>query len=125
MKYCGFFLLVSRHRLDKDEVLPNYYTRQTIEQIFGFAKVNNLLSLRVHSDQSVNGYLLLTFISMVVFILIRKKLQPKVTAERALIILRNLKAKIYEKEVIPLESSKKVKDIFSSLNITMPTSWGI
>ena len=117
--------MISRHQLDKEEVLPNYYTRQTIEKIFGFAKVNNLLPLRIHSDQSVNGYLLLTFISMVVFILIRKKLQSKITTERALIILRNLKAKIYEKEVVPLEFSKKIKDIFSSLNITVPTSWGI
>ncbi len=125
MKYCGFFILVSRHQLDKEEVLPNYYTKQTIEQIFGFAKVNNLLPLRVHSDQSINGYLLLVFLSMVVFILMRQKLQPKITVERSLLILRNLKAKIYENEIVPLEASKKVKDIFKDLNIKMPTSWGI
>ena len=65
------------------------------------------------------------FISMIVFILIRQKLQPKITVEQALLVLRNLKAKVYEKDIVPLELSKKSKDIFKYLNITMPTNWGI
>jgi hypothetical protein len=52
-------------------------------------------------------------------------LQPKFTVEQALIILRNLKAKVYENTIIPLEATKKAKDIFKLLEVTVPTSWGI
>ena len=126
MKYCGYLVLISRSKLSKEEVLPTYYTRQLLEQIFGFAKANNsLLPLRVHSDQSIQGYLLLVFLSLVVFVMIRQKLQGEFTVERALLILRNLKAKIYETEAIVLEPNKKSKDIAKLLNIIMPKSLGI
>lgn len=125
MKYCGFFILVSKQQLDKADVLPNYYTRQSIEQVFGFAKINNLLPLRVHSDQSINGYLLLVFLSIIVFIQMRQKLEDKTTVEQALLILRNLKAKVYDKQIIPQELTKKTKTIFDSLGVTVPIPSGI
>jgi transposase len=125
MKYCGYLILISKQSMTKDEVLPNYYTRQSIEQIFGFAKVNNLLPLRTHSNQSINGYLFLIFISIIIFIHMRNKLKTKMTVEQSLIILRNLKAKVYDKKIIPLEATKKMKDIFSMLGITVPISMGI
>ena len=107
-------------------MLPTYYSRQLIEQVFGFAKSNNsILPLRVHSDQSIQGYLLLVFLSLVVFVMMRQKLQPKFTVEQALLILRNLKAKVYEAEAIVMEPNKKSKDITTLLNIIMPTSVGI
>ena len=55
----------------------------------------------------------------------RQKLQLKFTAEEALLILRNLKAKIYDAEAVVLEPNKKSKDIASLLKIIVPTSLGI
>ena len=57
--------------------------------------------------------------------MIRQKLQGEFTVEQALLILRNLKAKIYETEAIVLEPNKKSKDITKLLNIIMPKSLGI
>jgi len=125
MKSCGYLILISKHAIPKNEVLPNYYTRQSIEQIFGFAKTNNLLPLRTHSNVAINGYLFLIFITSIIFIQLRNKLQSKFTVEQALIILRNLKAKVYENNIIPLEATKKAKDIFKLLDLTVPTTWGI
>lgn len=125
LKYCGFFILISRQHLDAAEVLPTYYTRQTIEQIFGFAKTNNLLPLRIHSEQSINGYLLLVFLSMIIFVQVRQMFKTKLTPCEAFIVLRNWKAKVYEKGAKPLEASKKVKDILALLNLTVPISMGI
>jgi transposase len=125
MRYCGFFILISKQELNKAEVLPNYYMRQSIEQIFGFAKINNLLPLRVHSDQSISGYLLLVFLSIIVFIQMRQKLEDKTTVEQALLVLRNLKAKVYDQQIIPQELTKKTKVIFDSLGVTVPTLLGI
>lgn len=126
IKYSGFFILLSKSPIPRQDVLPTYYIRQKIEQVFGFAKSNNnLLPLRVHSEQSINGYLLLAFIALIVFIIMRQQLYPNISMNKALLILRGLKAKVYEKELVIQETSKKVKDIAKKLNIIMPTSLGI
>ena len=126
LKYSGLLILLSRSKIEKQEILPTYYTRQAIEQIFGFAKSNNnLLPLRVHSERSINGYLMLVFISLILFISMREKLKSAMTMDQALIRLRGLKAKIYDNEIIIQEPNKKVKDIAKFLNIILPTSLGV
>jgi transposase len=131
MKYAGIFILLSNYEINKQDVLPTYYIRQSIEQVFGFAKCNNLLPLRVHSDQSIRGYLFLVFLSIILFVQMRQKLQSnntknrQITVEQALLTLRNLKTKVYDKEVIPLELTKKMKEIFGALGITVPRMLGI
>ena len=129
IKYAGMFILLSNYEINKEDVLPAYYTRQQIEQVFGFAKCNNLLPLRVHSDQSIRGYLFLVFLSIILFVQMRQKLQSstkvKITVEQALLVLRNLKAKVYDKEVIPLEQTKKMREVFGALGVTVPRLLGI
>lgn len=126
IKYSGFLILLSRHELSKTEILPAYYTRQAIEQVFGFAKSNNnLLPLRVHSEQSINGYLMLVFLSLIVFVTMRQKLQPAITMDQALLRLRSLKSKIYDNEILVQEPNKKVKDIAKALGLIMPNSLGV
>lgn len=126
MDQAGMLILISSSELDKTEVLPSYYARQSIEQIFGFAKSSNdLLPLRVHSELGINGYLLLSFIALVLFILVRQKLSEQFTVEQALLILRNLKAKVFDHSIIIAEASKKQKTILSLLGCTVPTNPGI
>lgn len=122
----GMLILISSNALDRAEVLPSYYARQSIEQIFGFAKSSNdLLPLRVHSEISINGYLLLSFIALILFILVRQKLSEKFTVNQALLILRNLKAKIFDSSTIIAEASKKQKTILELLDYTVPILPGI
>ena len=124
MKTAGFFILLSRQEFAKTQILPNYYARQAIEQIFGFAKSNNnILPLRVHDEQSIRGYLMLVFLALIIFITMRQKM--KLTMDKALLTLRSLKAKIYDDTIIIQEPNKKTKDILRMLNIIMPTSLGI
>ncbi len=126
LKYSGLLILLSKSKIERQEILPTYYTRQAIEQIFGFAKSNNnLLPLRVHSERSISGYLMLVFLSLILFISMREKLKSAMTMDQALIRLRSLKAKIYENEIIIQEPNKKVKDIAKLLNIILPTSLGV
>lgn len=126
MRYAGYFILVSSKAIKSQEILPTYYTRQNIEQIFGFAKSsNNILPLRVHSEESARGYMMLIFLSVILFILMRQKLAASFTVEQALIILRGLKAKIYDSEIVPLELNKKAKHIYSALTIIVPTYLGV
>jgi transposase len=124
MKNAGYFILLSRNNLAKSEILPSYYARQAIEQIFGFAKSNNnILPLRVHDAQSIRGYLMLVFIALIIFISMRQRL--KITVDKALLALRSLKAKVFDNDIIVQEPNKKVKDIFTDLKIIMPTNLGI
>lgn len=123
MKTAGFFILLSRQEITKTQILPSYYARQAIGQIFGFAKSNNnILPLRVHDDQSIRGYLMLVFLALIIFIAMRQKL--KLPMDKALLTLRSLKAKIYDDTIIIQEPNKKTKDILNTLNIIMPTSLG-
>ena len=124
IKNAGVFILLSRENIEEKEILPSYYERQSIEQIFGFAKHNNsALPLRVNSEQSINGYLMLVFLALVIFITMRQRL--KLPMDKALLTLRNLKAKIFDDEIVLQEASKKTKEIMKALNIIMPTSLGI
>lgn len=114
----GHFVLLSTLRLNKEEVLPYYYSRQEIEQTFGYSKNNNnLLPLRVHGDKQLQGYLLLSFMSLIVYILLREKLKNIMTVEESLLILRSLKCKIYNssKRDLILDLTKKQKIILSAL----------
>lgn len=124
MKGAGFFILLSRDHIEKIDILPSYYTRQSIEQIFGFAKSNNnMLPLRVHSEQSIKGYLMLVFLALIIFIAMRQKLKSPM--DKALLILRSLKAKVFDNEIIIQEANKKTKEILETLKVIMPTSLGI
>lgn len=126
LKYCGYFVLLSKKTIDRKQILPTYYTRQAIEQIFGFAKSSNsLLPLRVHTEKSINGYLMLVFIALILFVTMRQKLQPDITVGKAMLRLRGLKAKLYENETIIQEPNKKIKEIAKALKIIMPTTLGV
>ena len=104
--------------------MSSYYERQTLEQIFGFAKHNNnILPLRVHSEQAVRGYLMLAFLALIVFVTMRQRL--KMPMDHALLILRNLKAKIFASDIVVQEVNRKVKNIFELLGVIMPTGTGI
>ena len=124
IKHAGVFILLSSKSIDKKEILPSYYVRQAIEQVFGFAKCNqSILPLRVHDEQSIRGYLMLVFLSLIPFILLRQLL--KSPTDKCLLSLRNLKAKVFDDQLIVQEPNKTTKKILNDLNIIMPTSLGI
>ena len=97
---CGVMVLVSSNKLSPHDVVSNYYARQAIEQVFGFYKDDlQLLPLRAHSDSTIRGYMFLLFITLIIFIELRKALKNKFTVERALLITRNLKTPIRLKRI--------------------------
>ena len=122
----GVMILVSSFEIEKKEVVPLYYTRQMVEKLIGFAKDDlDLISLRVHREETLRGYLLLIFITLTVFALIKKEIGNEYTAEEALLTMRNLKCKVYDKELIIQESAKQQKEIVEKLDIIVPKKMGI
>lgn len=123
---CGIMMLISSLPLEASEVVENYYTRQAIEQVFGFYKDDlQSLPLRCHTDNTVRGYLFLQFIVLILFLEFRVYLKNKFTVEQALLIARNIKCKVFKKELLITELDKKQKQIFELCDIMAPKFYGI
>jgi hypothetical protein len=122
----GVMILVSSSEISKEEVVKIYYLRQTAENLFGFSKDDlGLLPLRVHSEEALRGFLFIQFLTLIAFIQLRNKLGNEFTVEEALLILRNLKCKIYDNEAIVSELTRSQKDISEKFNVLMPKQVGI
>ena len=71
----GVFAIVSTRDLAPDDVLPEYYIRQGIEQYFDFGKnYAKFLPVREHSMETISGHLLLSFIATFLITTIRNRL---------------------------------------------------
>ncbi len=118
-------ILVSSFEIEKQEVVP-YYMRQTVEKLIGFAKDDlDLIPLRVHREETLRGYLLLIFITLTVFALMKKEIANEYTVEETLLIMRNLKCKVYYDELIVQELAKQQKEVVEKLDIIVPKKLGI
>jgi len=123
---CGVMVLVSSFEISREAVVPMYYLRQRAEMLFGFAKDDvGFLPLRVHREESLRGFLLLQFLSLIVFAHLKKSLGNEYSVEEVLLAMRNLKCKVYEKEVIVSELTREQKDICKKLDIVVPKTLGI
>ena len=113
-------MLISSYFINPDEILPTYYSRQAIEEVFGICKnANNAIPLRRHNDNTIRGFLMICFFTVIVYMQFRNKLNGLFSVSDALLILRGLKTKYNpnNKKVTPNEFTKNQKDIFKVLNI--------
>ena len=126
LKTRGIMILVSSFAMKKEEVVPAYYIRQTAEKMFGFSKDDlNMLPLRVHNEETLRGLLFLQFIALIAYTRLKKKIGKTYTVEETLLAMRNLKAKVYDKELLVSELTKQQKQICEKLGIIVPKNLGI
>jgi hypothetical protein len=122
----GIMILVSSSKFPKEDVVPAYYTRQTAEMLFGFSKDDlGILPLRVHSELAISGFLFMQFLILIAFAQLKNKLDKEYTVEEVLLTLRNLKCKVYEKEIVVSELTKQHKEICEKLGILVSKTLGI
>ncbi len=94
--------------------------------MFGFSKDDlDILPLRVHSEEALRGFLFLQFLSLIMFVQLKKHIGKKHTVEEVLLTFRNLKCKIYEKEIIVNEPTRQQKDLAKLLELILPKNLGI
>lgn len=122
MENQGVFILVSSRRIAKDKILPTYYTRQQIEQVFDISKnYADMLPLRVQTEETFRGHLLLTFMATVIIKMVQDSLKAtKLNPESMFLNLRNQKCKVYEHAVITQEAFKKANDSYKHFKIKCP-----
>lgn len=121
----GIFILVSSRPIAKNKILPLYYTRQQIEQIFDICKNNtNMLPLRVQSEETLRGHLLLAFAASVIFRKFQEDLKDtSYTPGNALLTLGNHKCKVYDGYVLTQEAAKKQNDIYKKFGIKVANTY--
>jgi len=120
----GVFVLFSSRPIAKEKILPTYYTRQQIEQIFDIGKnYAHMLPLRVHTEETFRGHLMLTFISSIIMKLLQDELKDTACNPiSAFLQLRNQKCKVFDRDIIPQEAVKKVNDIYKKFKLGYPKS---
>ena len=118
----GLFILVASEPIDTNDILPLYYTRQAIEQVFDIGKNNaDLLPLRVHGIESFRGHLFLSFLASAAYVMMNKILKKAdVCAVGAYRILRNMKCKVFDSKIIVQEANKKMNDIAKQVKLIFP-----
>jgi hypothetical protein len=126
LKMKGKLIFVASFEVPVSEIVPLYYTRQSVENIFGIMKSDlEILPLRVHTIETFRGYLMLNFLSLLVRLSLQNKLDKKHTVEDVLTSTHNLMCKVFENKIVVQELSKKCSDIYKLLGIKVVNFLGV
>ena len=119
----GIFVLISSESILPKDLLPLYYTRQTVEQVFDIGNNNvDLVPLRVHSVEAFRGHLLMSFIASYLYILVNRYFtKSDKCAIGVFRTMRNQKCKVYDEVIVPQEPTKSMNDIYETLHIQPQT----
>lgn len=128
IKRLGVFAILASEEITEDKLLPMYYTRQQVEQVFDISKnYADLLPIRVQSEQAFAGHLLICFMATAIMQKLqqellkhRSKKAKSLNAESILDYLRNQKCKVYKDYAIPQEPRKEVNAIYDIFKIQAP-----
>ena len=115
-------IMVSSKPIAVDQILPKYYIRSKIEQVFDICKNNtNMLPLRVQSEETFSGHLLIAFLASVIVRMLQNDLaKASCTPESALLALRNHKCKVFDDQILTMESARKENDIYKIFKMKVP-----
>lgn len=128
VKQLGVFAILISEEISEDKLLPMYYTRQQVEQVFDISKnYADLLPIRVQSEQAFAGHLLVCFMATAIMQKLQQELLKRrskkaksLNAESIFMYLRNQKCKVYEDYAIPQEPRKEVNAIYDIFKVQVP-----
>ena len=128
VKQLGTFAILASEEIPEDKLLPLYYTRQQVEQVFDISKnYADLLPIRVQSEQAFAGHLLICFMATAIMQRLQQELLKRrskkakaLNAESIFIYLRNQKCKVYKDYAIPQEGRKEVNAIYDIFKVQVP-----
>lgn len=118
----GLFMLVATRPIATEKVLPLYYMRNQIEEVFRVDKgKGKLLPLRTATEETFRGHLMVTFITSVILTLLQEKLAgTKFTSTAMFEELRHQQGILYDDAIIPSVAVKKMNDIYKLFKIKCP-----
>ncbi len=128
IKKLGAFALLSSVDIGEEQLLPLYYTRQQVEQIFDISKnYADMLPIRVQNEEAFAGHMLICFIATAIMQRLQQDLLKKKTKKAKSLnassifgYLRNQKCKVYVDCVIPQEARKEANAIYDLFKLHVP-----
>lgn len=122
MEDYGLFMLVATRPIATEKILPLYYTRNRIEEVFRVDKgKGKLLPLRTATEETFCGHIMVTFIATVILILLQEKLaDTSFTSSAMFEELRHQQGIIYDDAIIPSVAVKKMNDIYKLFKMKCP-----
>jgi hypothetical protein len=123
----GIFILLSSIKVPSNKILPLYYERQDIEQIFDFAKNDlDLLPLRIHSQATLRGHFMIVFMATIAHVkfrmILEKSKKCKLSRTAAFDLLSRHVTVVYEKKKfhLPAIVDPTTRKIYESFHIEIP-----
>ena len=96
---------------------------QFVEKAYSFSWDDLfLLPLRVHGEEALRGYLFIIFLSLMVYMEVQKEIG---SVEMAFDTLRNLKCKVFDKEIVIQELTRDQKKLFEKIGVMVSNTMGI
>lgn len=126
-KYAGYFVILTNHYKDPQQVLEIYRNKDVVEKSFNNLKNDlDLERLRIHTDEAMQGRIFIGFISLILMSYIREKMRihniySKFTYNELIAELKKLKVIIFKGgRKLMTEVTKNQKLIFDALEMKVP-----
>ena len=115
----GRFIIISSFIIDPQDILSNYYLRQSAEQYFdlinGYA---SLSPIAVHDNVKMNGAIMLSFIASAVLREMQLTLKDTgIPVRNALLAMRNQKCLVYDEYILIDEVCGKSSTVYDAFGI--------
>ena len=117
----GYTVIMSTIDTEPEKILKKYYQRSYLEKSYSYLKSKiKMLPIRHHTEETAIAHIFISILSLSLYWYIHEKLKEKYSLEHAFLLLRRIKAKIYdENRVFLTEIGKKEKEILKLLNLNI------
>ena len=124
MQDAGTFMLVCTRRVEKNNLLGLYFTRNQVEEIFKIGKGSGkMLPICVESEATLRGHLILTFITSVILkILMDRIIGTGWSPDSIFSILQHQIVQIFPEYLLTSDPVKNMNDIYKHFKIKCPSS---
>jgi transposase len=122
-KLLGLFILISSIDLSMDEILPYYYERQSIEQLFDVLKNEvNVIPIRCHNHKTYLGHIFVSFLSTITYLFVNNMFKSdKLNARSVFSNLKYLLCKQINGNIHVDNVDKTMRNIFTISKLSIPT----
>lgn len=120
----GVFVLLSSTQMKIEDVLPEYYVRQGIEQLNDISKnYTKLLPVRCHNEKTYAGHVFLSMIGTAIVRFMQIQLnENEVYLGSRFTALRGQKVIQYETKFVPDDPIKAANDLYTTFKVEVPVS---
>lgn len=120
----GVFVLLSSEKMSPEDVLPEYYTRQGIEQLNDISKnYTKLLPIRCQTEATYSGHVFLSMIGTAIVRFMQIQLnENEVYLGSRFEALRGQKVIQYETKFVPDDPIKAANDLYRIFKVEVPIS---